>query len=560
LVMQIFLKVIGGVAILFVSILSGFSQNVGINTGGTAPHPSAALDIESLTGGLLIPRLTTVQRNAIVAPATSLLIYNTDTDCLEMYFASGMWKSVQCGCFSAPANPQSITGSQTVCPGAIVTYSTALIPDAVNYTWTVDAQDTLASGAGTNSITVSFSSNPGIRTISVQAGNGCGSSSAFSFQVNVSPINATFSPLNGNLNQPVAFTAGAYAGASYAWSFAQGNPATSTISSPSVTWSSPGSYSVSLTITDAQGCSATQTDNIAISPCTPTQYSFGTCTQIGVNGPSQSLCNSFYSSGNLNGLVSVSGNGVQNWTVPLTSIYRIVAAGAQGGSSSTMSGGGGAIVAGEITLNAGDVIQIVIGQVGNLGPNGNGGGGGGGSYVIRNNQPLLVAGGGGGGSTYGSAMNDGFPGNTFTQGSGNLGGTNGNGGGASSGTGGSGGGGFLSDGLTNGYGSPGLGWPNGSLGGAGYNSTSQGWGGFGGGGGYGFSAGGGGGGYSGGGGGRNAAATASGGGGSFIDPAASNVATSNGQYNGSTNLNGSIQNLASYRMGDGYVTITRVCP
>jgi uncharacterized protein (TIGR02145 family) len=41
--------------------------------------------------------MTTVQRNAL-APVTSLLIYNTTTDCLEMYSATGAWVSIGCGC------------------------------------------------------------------------------------------------------------------------------------------------------------------------------------------------------------------------------------------------------------------------------------------------------------------------------------------------------------------------------------------------------------------------------------------------------------------------------
>jgi len=558
--MRNFLNVWKGVMIYLFASSTGFCQQVGINNSGNPPHPSAALDIESQTGGVLIPRLTTVQRNAISSPAASLIIYNTDTDCLEMFFASGQWKSVQCACIAPPPAPQQVSGPLTACTGAVATYSTPLLPDAASYVWTFDAQDSLISGQGTNSISIQFSGNSGIRNFSVRADNGCGSSSNYSFQIEVGPINATFSPQTGYLNHPVVFSAANYSGASYSWTFAQGIPANSSSANPAVTWSSPGTYVVSLTITDGLGCSGTYSGTVSISPCSPIQYQFTTCTQIGRIGPTQSLCSSAYLSGNLNGAVTITGSGIQQWTVPQTGNYRIEVAGAQGGNSSSRVGGGGAILSGVLALNAGDVLHILVGQTGDLGPNGNGGGGGGGSYVIRSNQPLITAGGGGGGSTYGSAMNDGFPGNTLTQGSGDNGGTNGNGGGVSSGTGGCGGGGFLSDGASSGYGAPGLGWPNGSLGGLGYQSSSNGWGGYGGGGGYGFSAGGGGGGYSGGGGGRNAAATASGGGGSFINPAATSVATSNGLYNGSTNLNGAIQNLGAYRSGHGYVTITVVCP
>ncbi|MQP51506.1 MULTISPECIES: hypothetical protein [unclassified Flavobacterium] len=63
-------------------ILQSYSQ-VGIGT--TNPHPSSILDINSATQGLLVPRLTTIERNAISAPANGLMIYNTTISCFEFY-------------------------------------------------------------------------------------------------------------------------------------------------------------------------------------------------------------------------------------------------------------------------------------------------------------------------------------------------------------------------------------------------------------------------------------------------------------------------------------------
>ena len=54
------------------SINKLLSQNVAINADGSAPDGSAMLDIKSTTKGLLIPRMTTVQRTAIPAPAIGL--------------------------------------------------------------------------------------------------------------------------------------------------------------------------------------------------------------------------------------------------------------------------------------------------------------------------------------------------------------------------------------------------------------------------------------------------------------------------------------------------------
>ncbi|HEY1113839.1 MAG TPA: tail fiber domain-containing protein [Chitinophagaceae bacterium] len=54
------------------------AQNVGINDDNTGPHSSAMLHVQSSTKGLLIPRMTALQRTAIAAPANGLLVYQTD--------------------------------------------------------------------------------------------------------------------------------------------------------------------------------------------------------------------------------------------------------------------------------------------------------------------------------------------------------------------------------------------------------------------------------------------------------------------------------------------------
>lgn len=65
-----------------------FSQ-VGIGT--TTPDASSALEIESTSQGLLIPRMTEAQRLAITAPATGLLVYETDTRPGFWYFNGSIW-------------------------------------------------------------------------------------------------------------------------------------------------------------------------------------------------------------------------------------------------------------------------------------------------------------------------------------------------------------------------------------------------------------------------------------------------------------------------------------
>ena len=52
---------------------------VAINNTGASPHGSAMLDIQSTEKGILVPRLTSVQRSNVSSPANGLLVLDTDT-------------------------------------------------------------------------------------------------------------------------------------------------------------------------------------------------------------------------------------------------------------------------------------------------------------------------------------------------------------------------------------------------------------------------------------------------------------------------------------------------
>ncbi len=75
--------------ILMTSTFYSFSQ-VGIGT--TNPDASAALEIESTDSGILIPRLTQTERNAITTPATGLLIYQTNNTAGFYYYDGSAWQ------------------------------------------------------------------------------------------------------------------------------------------------------------------------------------------------------------------------------------------------------------------------------------------------------------------------------------------------------------------------------------------------------------------------------------------------------------------------------------
>lgn len=67
-----------------------------LGLGGTlSPLANAVIDISSTSKGILIPRITTVQRNTITSPPNSLLIFNTTDKVLQYYDSSvNQWISV----------------------------------------------------------------------------------------------------------------------------------------------------------------------------------------------------------------------------------------------------------------------------------------------------------------------------------------------------------------------------------------------------------------------------------------------------------------------------------
>lgn len=345
-------------------------------------------------------------------------------------------------------------------------------------------------------------------------------------------------------------------------------------------------------------------------------FTFRTGNITGPTGPNtaQLFANSYSNVGNTwlqsSAYFTTTGNGYQFWTVPQTGSYQITAAGARSGYSqfsgntawAANSAGRGVTMQATVPLTQGQVITIAVGQ-----PSANAPvsasfsvpGGGGGTFVVftNNNAPIIVAGGAGGAGNWssntaytifrngGNAVTTTWGGNSWAGAPGGFNGWGGNshvnlvGVVSTNAYDGGGGGGFYSNGVsgsganvrtgvagTVSTGAGGRGFFANLIGGArtAQYSTQTSDGGFGGGSGPGAITGAGGGGYSGGGGAFGPTGTtidSGGGGGSYIIEGATNVATTDGNYNGSNSFSGAgITNLGtdSYNLGHGYVTITKV--
>jgi trimeric autotransporter adhesin len=65
------------------------AQSLAINNDGSTANPSSILDVKSTTKGILIPRMSKVEKNAIAAPANGLLIYQNAPDSVGFHFYNG---------------------------------------------------------------------------------------------------------------------------------------------------------------------------------------------------------------------------------------------------------------------------------------------------------------------------------------------------------------------------------------------------------------------------------------------------------------------------------------
>ncbi|MFA5575406.1 MAG: hypothetical protein WC994_10220, partial [Brumimicrobium sp.] len=110
-----YVKFLGLFIVGFATSIAMGQDNVGIGT--TNPEPSSILELKSNNKGVLVPRVTTLQRNAIPNPAEALLVYDTDIECFYFYkTASSTWESL---CASGtgtqgPMGPQGPAGADGV--------------------------------------------------------------------------------------------------------------------------------------------------------------------------------------------------------------------------------------------------------------------------------------------------------------------------------------------------------------------------------------------------------------------------------------------------------------
>ena len=514
------------------------TSNVGIGT----TNPRSTLDINA-TDALIVPNGTTDERPTGIE---GMFRYNSTTNYFEMYINSG-WMSVLPA--SSPAgivsiSPSSIAYANVTTEDITVTGSSfnsdcfvtlegfdGTTYNTSNFTLNSDSEitfriGTLASGQAENRpYRVLLTNESGITTRSAQTlrfdegptwSSPASQSTHYFGTIGTNTITLSATDVTG--------------GSSVRYSVVGSLPGGLTLSGDTISGTSTETNGTTSTVTiratdtvdtfrytDLEFTIVTQAPLFQF-----TSHTFDRArnTYYTYRGPTLKQCQDTYSvtwDTNSN-YFTVVGIGIQQWTVPATGMYEIDAYGATGNGNFP---GKGARIKGTFSLTRGDIIQILVGQIGEFGSSS--GSGGGGTFVYKSTtSTLLIAAGGGGGYYHtGGKQYDVCNANIHENGKtgdgtyAGVGGTNGYGGSGSNY--GGGGAGWFSDGTDGASNTGGHSFANGGKGGVGTRD-----GGFGGGGASGSypNYAGGGGGYSGGGAGDSGVG---GGGGSYISPLAIDV-------------------------------------
>ncbi len=180
---------------LFLSVIhaqqtSNIEQPISIDSTGAEPDTSAMLDVVSSSRGVLIPRMSTGARNAIVLPARGLLVYDTTMNAL-CHYSGSTWNCHTTSC-------QTLDMAYD-CGGPAMGRTILVDTGAVNLFGTAATTPTLTASASSASSTidvVQFGTGDVISAFQANPFSAANTISAINDGFGQSVYAATFNPTN----------------------------------------------------------------------------------------------------------------------------------------------------------------------------------------------------------------------------------------------------------------------------------------------------------------------------------------------------------------------------
>ncbi len=132
-----------------------FPSSGAVGIGTATPNASSLLDVTSTTKGVLVPRMTKTQRDAIVSPTEGLLIYQTNSTPGFYYYDGGIWKAVSPK--GVNKSLSNLTAPTAVNVDLLPYTDNAIDLGSASFSWNnlyVDGVSYLGSDAQINSLTI----------------------------------------------------------------------------------------------------------------------------------------------------------------------------------------------------------------------------------------------------------------------------------------------------------------------------------------------------------------------------------------------------------------------
>jgi hypothetical protein len=114
---SIVMKIISKYFLILLLLLLSFDIDAQVGIGTKTPDASSVLDIASTSKGLLMPRLTTIERDNILLPATGLMIFNTSLNDVQLsigYPSMPSWIGIKRPIKIASVNASDYIGTTSI--------------------------------------------------------------------------------------------------------------------------------------------------------------------------------------------------------------------------------------------------------------------------------------------------------------------------------------------------------------------------------------------------------------------------------------------------------------